>query len=91
MHQTSRIRVLSDRIPRALVFVYFCRGLSENMERRPTCHVYNEIITCRAIFLNLEESRSHRNERETERAQGQGARPGWTPIRTLFGDQAPPT
>jgi len=76
MHQTSRIRVLSDRIPRALVFVYFCRGLSGNMERRPTCHVYNEIITCHAIFLNLEESRSHGNERKTGRARGQGARPG---------------
>ena len=76
MKQTSRIRVLSDRIPRALVFIYFCRGLSENMERRPTCHVYNEIIACRAIFLNLEESRSHGNEREGNRARGQGARPG---------------
>ena len=75
MHQTSRISGLSDRIARALVFIYFCRGLSENMERRPTCHVYNEIITCRAIFLNLEESRSHGNERETDRARGQGARP----------------
>jgi len=75
MHQTPRIRVLCDRIPRALVFVYFCRGLSENMERRPTCQVYNEIIVCRAIFLNLEESRRHGNERETGRAQGQGARP----------------
>ena len=75
MKQTSRIRVLSDRIPRALVFIYFCRGLSENMERRPTCHVYNEIITCRAIFLNLEGSRSHGNEREGNRARGQGARP----------------
>jgi len=75
MKQTSRIRVLSDRIPQALVFIYFCRGLSENMERRPTCHVYVEIITCRAIFLNLEESRSHENEQETGRARGQGARP----------------
>jgi len=75
MHQTSRIRVLSDRIPRALVFVYFCRGLFENMERRPTCQVYNAIITCRTNFLNLEESRSHGNERETERARGQGTRP----------------
>ena len=75
MLQTSRIRVLSDRIPRALVFVYFCRGVSENMERRPTCHVYNEIITCRAIFINLEESRSHGDERETGRARGQGAGP----------------
>ena len=45
------------------------------MERRPTCHVYNEIITCRAIFLNLEESRSHGNEREEDQARGQGARP----------------
>ena len=76
MHRTPRIRVLTDRIPRALVFIYFCRRLSENMKRRPTCHVYNEIITRRAIFLNLEESRSHRNERETGRARGQGAHPG---------------
>ena len=75
MKQTSRIRVLSDRIPRVLVFIYFCRGLSENMERRPTCHVYNKIIMCRAIFLNLEGSRSHGNEREGIRARGQGARP----------------
>ena len=75
MKQTSRIRVLSDRIPRALVFIYFYRGLSENMERRLTCHVYNEIITCRAIFFNLEESRSHGNEREENRAWGQVARP----------------
>jgi len=45
------------------------------MERRPTCHVYNEIITCRAIFLHLEESRSHGNEGEGDRVQGQGARP----------------
>ena len=76
MKQTFRIRVLFDRISRALVFIYFYRGLSENMERRPTCRFYNEIITCRAIFLNLEESRSHGNERETGRARGQGARPG---------------
>jgi len=75
MHQTSRIRILCDRIPWALVFIYFCRGLSKNMERRPTCLVYNEVITCRAIFLNLEESRSHGNEREDDRARGQGARP----------------
>jgi len=45
------------------------------MERKPTCHVYNEIITCRAIFLNLEESRSHGNEQEGNRARGQGGRP----------------
>jgi len=75
MHQTSRIRVLCDRIPQALVFVYFCRGSLENMERRPTCQVYNEIITCRTNFLNQEESRSHGNEREGDRARGQGARP----------------
>jgi len=82
MHQTSRIRVLSDRILWALVFIYFCRGISENMERRPTCHVYNEIITCHAIFLNLEESRSHGNERDTRRARGQGARPPpWAPAQ----------
>jgi len=78
MYQTPRIRVLSNRIPRVLVFVYFYRGLSENMERRPTRQVNNKIITCYAIFLNLEESRSLESEREARRAQEQGDRP--TPL-----------
>ena len=68
INHTPRTRVLSDRIPRVLVFIYFCRGLLGIMEERPTCRVYNEIITCRAIFLNLEDSRSHENEWEAESA-----------------------
>jgi len=98
MQPTPRLRVLSDRIPRVLVFVYFYRGLSGNMEERPTRRVYIEILTCRAIFYHLEDSRSHRNEPEAERARGQGARhPLWapaqlqSPIRTRFADDAPPT
>jgi len=75
MQSTSRLRVLSNRIPRVLLFVYFCRGLSENTEERPTRRVYIEILTCRTIILHLEESRSHGNEQETGRARGQGARP----------------
>ena len=75
MQPTPRLRVLSDRIPRVLVFVYFCRGLSGNTEERPTRRVYIEILTCAAIFYHLEDSRSHGNEREAERAWGQGARP----------------
>ena len=75
MQPTPRLRVLSDRILRVLVFVYFCRGLSGNMEERPTRWVYIEILTCRAIFYHLEDSRSHGNEREGDWAQGQGARP----------------
>ena len=75
MQPTPRLRVLSDRIPRVLVFVYFCRGLSGNTEERPTRRDYIEILTCRAIFYHLEDSRSHGNEREAERAQGHGARP----------------
>jgi len=75
MQPTSKIRVSSDRIPRVLVFVYFCRGLSENMEKRPTRRVYIEILTCAPIFYHLEDSRSHGNERKAERARGQGARP----------------
>ena len=67
MKSTSRLRVLSDRIPRVLVFVYFCRGLSGNMEERPTCRDYIEILTCRTIILHLEDSRSHENEAEAER------------------------
>ena len=75
MEPTPRLRVLSDRIPQVLVFVYFYRGLSGNTEERPTRRVYIEILTCRAIFYHLEDSRSHGNEREADRARGQGARP----------------
>jgi len=75
MQPTPRLRVLSNRILRVLVFVYFYRGLSGNMEERPTCRDYIEILTCRAIFYHLEDSRSHENEREAERARGKGARP----------------
>ena len=53
------------------------------MEKRPTHRVYIEILTCEPIFYHLEESRSHRNEREAERARGQGARPA------LVANQAP--
>jgi len=52
----------------------FLQG-SGNMEERPTCPVYIDILTCRVIFYHLEDSRSHGNEWEAERAQGQGARP----------------
>jgi len=97
MQPTPRLRVLSDRIPRVLVFVYFCSGLSGNMEERPTCRVYIEILTCRAIFYHLEDSRSHENEREAKRARGQGARPPprapamlQEPIRLRLEDYAPP-
>jgi len=75
MQATPRIRVLSDRIPRVLLFIYFCRGLSGNMEERPTHRVYIEILTCAPIFLSLKESRSHTNEREVEWAHRHGARP----------------
>ena len=75
MQPTPRLRVLSDRIPRVLVFVYFCRGLSGNMEERTTRRVYIEILMYRAIFYHLEDSRSHENKREGDQARGQGARP----------------
>jgi len=45
------------------------------MEERPTRRVYIEILTCTAIIQHLEESRSHGNEREADRARGQGVRP----------------
>ena len=57
------------------MFVYFYRGLSGNIEKRPTRRVYIEILMFAPIFYHLEESRSHVNEREAERAWGQGARP----------------
>jgi len=90
MQPTPRLRVLSDRIPRVVVFVYFCRGLLGNMEERPTCRVYIEILTCHAIFYHLEDSRSHENELEADRARGQGARPPPLGARPTFStNQAP--
>ena len=68
MKSTSRLRVLSNRIPRVLVFVYFCRGLSGNTEERLTRRDYIEILTYRAIILHLEDFRSHGNEAKAERS-----------------------
>ena len=76
MKSTSRLGVLSDRIPRVLVFVYFYRGLSGNMEERPTCRDYIEISTCRAIILHLEDSRRHGKEAVAKRSLALGACPG---------------
>jgi len=45
------------------------------MEERPTRRDYIEILTCRAIILHLEDSRSHGKEAEAERGQALGARP----------------
>ena len=75
MKSTSRLRVLFERIPRVLVFVYFYKGLSGNTEERPTRRDYIEILTCRVIILHLEDSRSHETEAEVKRCQRQGARP----------------
>ena len=84
MQPTPRLRVLSDIIPRVLVFVYFCRWLSGNMKERPTGRVSIEILMCPAIFYHLEDFRSHGNEREAERAWGQGATlPPWAPALVL--------
>ena len=75
MQPTSRLMVLSDRIPRVLLFIYFCRGLSGIMEERPTRRDYIEILTGHMIFYHLEGSRSHGNKRGAERRRAQGARP----------------
>ena len=83
MKSTSKLRVLSDRIARVLVFVYFYTGLSGNMEERPTCWDYIEISTCRAIILHVEDSRSHGNEAEAKRGLALGARPGDQGARPL--------
>jgi len=81
MKSTSRLRVLSDTIPRVLVFVYFCRGLSRNTEERLTRRDYIEISMCRAIILHLEDSKSHGNEAQAERGLAQGARPEYQGAR----------
>ena len=54
------------------------------MEERPTCQDYVKILTCRAIILHLEDSRSHETEAEANRGQRQGAHP------VLLGARPPP-
>ena len=80
MQPTPRLRVLSDRIPRVLVFVYFCKRLLGNMEERPTCRVYIEILTCRAIFYHLKTPEATGTN---EKPSGLGGRapalPPWVP------------
>ena len=46
------------------------------MEERPTRRDYIKILTCRAIILHLEDSRSHETEAEVKRGLTLGARPG---------------
>ena len=75
MQTTPRIRVWSVRISRVLLYICFYRGLLGNKEERPTCRDYIEMITHRAIFYHLENSRSHENEAEAQRGLAQGARP----------------
>jgi len=67
------------------------------MEERPTCQVYIEILTCRAIFYQLEDSRSLGNEQEAEQARGRApALPPWAPAEVFppitfnLADYAPP-
>jgi len=84
MQPTPRIRVWCDKIPRVLLFICFCRGLSGNKKERPTCRDYIEISTHRAIFYHLEDSRSHGEKTEAERGQAQGARPGDLGARPLL-------
>ena len=45
------------------------------MGEGPTRRVYIEILTSTAVIQHLEDSRSHANKREADRARGQGARP----------------
>jgi len=63
-----------------------------------TSGLHRDINVLRNFFYHLEDSRSHGNEEEGERARGKGAclpprapALSQSPIMTLFGDYAPPT
>jgi len=75
MQPTPRLMVLSDRIPRVLVFVYFCRGLSGIMEEKAhTSGLHRDINVPR----NYPTSRRVQKPRERtgdRTGSGQGARP----------------
>jgi len=50
-------------------------GYQEIQKKGPHVGFIIEILTCRAIILHLEDSRSHGKEEEAERSQALGARP----------------
>jgi len=61
------------------------------MEERPTCRDYVKILTCCAIILHLEDSRSQETEAEAKRGQRQGTRPvllGARPLQESNQDSA---
>ena len=96
MHQTSRIRVLGFYVTE--FHELWCLSISTGGYQKKWREGPHVMFTTRNSILNLEESRSNGNERETGRARGQGARlPPWAPaltsgpIRTKLLDHAPPT
>ena len=75
MQPTTRLRVLSDRIPRVLVFVQVIRKYRRKAHTsglHRDINVPHNYLTSRRV---QKESRSHGNEREADRARGQDARP----------------
>jgi len=59
----------------SFVVYLFLQGVIRKYGGKAHTLGYIEILMCAPIFHQLEESRSHTNEWEAERAQPQGARP----------------
>ena len=75
MHPTPRLRVLSNKIPQVLVFVYFYRGVIRKYGGKAhTSGLHRDINVC-TNFLSSRRLQKPRERTEAERARGQGARP----------------
>ena len=75
MKSTSRLRFYLTEFHE-----FWCLSISAGVIRKygRNDHTsdYIEILTCHAIILHLEDSRSHGKEAEAERSLALGARPG---------------
>ena len=69
MKSTSRLRVLSDRIPRVLVFVYFCRVIRKYGRKAHTSGLHRDINVPRNYLT------SRRLQKPREQSGGE-TRPG---------------
>jgi len=65
-------------------FYLFLQGVIKKYGEKAHMSCLQRDNTCRAIFLNLEDSRSHGKEAEAERGQALGARPVDLGVRPLL-------
>jgi len=75
MQPTPRLRVLSDRIPRVLVFIYFCRGVIRKYGGKAHTSGLHRDINVPRNFLSSRRVQKPRERTGGRMGPGQRARP----------------